>query len=104
MRLWCYHCDEAVDAEEETVRELMDRDVPNSVWQHSIYKCPYCGRELTDEPNECIRCGVETPPDERMCDCCHGEMFGIITTLQDNGKYTKSQVYEQLDTFLEIGN
>lgn len=101
MRLWCEHCLEAVDADEEIVRETMDRDVPNSIWEYTIYTCPFCGKEISDEPSRCIRCDMEIPPDDDMCDCCHDDMYGVITTLQDNGKYTKSEVFEQLDRFLE---
>ena len=101
MRLWCEHCLEAVDADAETVRETMDSDVPNSAWEYSIYKCPFCGSEVYQEPGHCVRCGMEIAPDDEFCECCRDDLFGIVEELQDNGKYSRRDVLEQLDRFLE---
>ena len=90
-----------VDAEEHRMREEMDRDVPNSFYEYSIYTCPNCGSEVYQEPGHCVRCGMEIAPDDEFCEFCHDEMYGVITTLQDNGKYTHSEVLEHLNRFLE---
>lgn len=102
MRLYCDSCLEAVDAKEHRMREEMDRDVPNSFYEYSIYTCPHCGSEVYQEPGHCVRCGMEIAPDDEFCECCRDDLFGVVDELQDNGKYTKSQVYEQLDRFLEM--
>lgn len=101
MRLWCDRCCEAVDADSHKERETMDISVPGGVWEYTVYTCPYCGSEVHEEPDHCTRCGEEIPPGDRMCDCCHDDMYGVITTLQDDGKYSKKEVLEHLDVFLE---
>ena len=104
MRLWCDRCCEAVDAVEHEHSEVMDRDVPNSIYRYSTYTCPYCGSEVYEEPSKCYRCGAETVPGDELCDCCYEDLNGVVSQLQENGKYSREVILDSLGRFLEAND
>lgn len=101
MRLWCDHCNAAVDTAGEKIVEEMDCEVPNSKRVYFVYYCPICGEEVIDKPGECIRCGAEIDPDGEICGACIDDIGHCIEELQCDGKYSKKEIIDLLGAYLE---
>ena len=89
--IYCNDCGEIFDERDASYRKAELEDSVEA-WQ-SIMICPCCGSEELEEAGTCERCGEPIPPEDRYCECCEGDLYGIVdkAVCEVGGEYIKAK-------------
>lgn len=99
--MWCKECGQAVEPVTRTEYDIPDANAGGYRAEH-ISVCPYCHKEVYQEPSCCVMCDCVTAPSENLCDCCLEDIQAYVTLLAEYRNIEEEAVKNGLTEYLNM--
>lgn len=100
--MWCPTCRQIVtDPEEHFEYDIPDAEA-GGYEKIQILTCPTCGREVYQEPGQCVMCGEHIEPGKSLCEYCSEDITAMVDLLAEQKNLDGSAVKDGLAEYLNM--